>query len=286
MLPEQDRKMLAKHPGRLTPAGQAQPEHDGRVGLSTMAPMLLFLGLITWGMSTLGGMLADWLATVISVLGAIISVLAVLGTLSERKAIPTAHAHHGRYFCGPDFDEIARAALARARSAIEQVQESTVVRDGLLDTIDNAVVLPEQLWQIAKSLHAQTELRAHQASLGDSPFTAAVEAAIKPQRRALELSVADTERRIAGLEAYALRVRAADDAFLERRRLRRVLERNDDYRELVAQISDSGTDELQQLNEQADSVAKTFAESLSLAGEAGQALVLPADNGSSTSPKE
>src|SRR4051794_20478575 len=107
--------MLAKYPDRLTPAGQAVPEYDGKMGLSTVAPLLLFYGLITWGLSALGGMFAGWLATVIAVLGGIFSVLVVLGTLSERKTVPPAHVHHGRYLCGSDFDETARTALARAR---------------------------------------------------------------------------------------------------------------------------------------------------------------------------
>jgi hypothetical protein len=244
----------------------------------------IFFGLITWGLSALGGLLVSWLATAVWILGGVFALLAVLGTLSERRTLPMTHVHHGRYLCEADFDETALTALARARSAIAQVQESTVNREGLLDTIDNAVVLPEQLWQIAKSLRAQTELRAHQSSLGDGPFTAAVEAAIGPQRRALGLSVADTERRVTSLEAYARRVREADEAFGEGHRLQRVLERNDDYRELVAQISDSGTDELQQLTDQADSVANAFAESLTLAVAAGQALVLPADGEDRSEP--
>jgi hypothetical protein len=75
-------------------------------------------------------------------------------------------------------------------------------------------------------------------------------------------------------------VRAADDAYFEEQRLQQILERNDDYRTLVARISDSGADELQQLIDQADSVAKTLAESLNLASIAGQALVLPEDGAS------
>src|SRR5688572_14379907 len=123
MLPEQDRELLAKNPGKLIPAGHAASEHDGP-GISILVPVLLFFGLITWGLSALGGLLAGWLATVIWVLGGVMSSLAVLGTLSERKTVPMAQVHHGRYLCGPDFDQTARMALARARRAIAQVQES------------------------------------------------------------------------------------------------------------------------------------------------------------------
>jgi len=282
MLPKRVRERLANNGASLIPAGHDAPEPDRWAGIPVLILLALFYGLFALITSLLGWLDEDGLTFVSMVCGG----FGFFVMTSERRGAQLVWEYHRRYLCEADFDETALTALARARSAVARVQESTVNREGLLDTIDNAVVLPEQIWKIAVSLHNQTELRTHQESLGDGPFTAAVEAAIEPQRRAIEMSVADTERRIASLEAYAQRVRAADEAFLEGQRLHRVLERNDDYRRLVAKIDDSGADELRRLTDQADSVAKALTESLTLAGAAGQALVLPEDDGDGTSPEE
>src|SRR3954468_9254406 len=145
MLPARDRRKLAENWGALTPACREVPE--SRWG---MASGLVFYLLVVWGLSVLGGMFASELPAGIWAIGGFI---AVADRVSKHKIKSLAREHRGHYLHGADFDVIARTALARARSAIDQVQKSTVNREGLLD-IDNAVVLPEQLWQFAVSLHA------------------------------------------------------------------------------------------------------------------------------------
>src|SRR5256885_9206976 len=55
-----------------------------------------------------------------------------------------------RYLTAEDLDDEARALLVRTQGAIDAVLQSEVHKEGLLDSVDNAVTLPHQEWEIAQ----------------------------------------------------------------------------------------------------------------------------------------
>ncbi len=181
-----------------------------------------------------------------------------------------------RYVLPEDLDAPARDLLARVQRAIDTVEESMVNREGLLDSIDNAVTLPRQEWEIAQVLARQSRLRARDAErAGDE--VPEVEAALRPLRAKLELSVRAVTRRVEALERYAERAVAADEALRAQRRLEELTR---DAHEYDALLADSARDELavpaiERLTEQGDALVRALRERLAAAAEAGGDLPPP-----------
>lgn len=179
-----------------------------------------------------------------------------------------------RYLTPEDLDEEGRALLARVQGAVDAVQESEVNKEGLLDTVDNAVTLPRQEWEIAQVLARQAKLRGEQRELVDAGAAPEVEAAMRPLRHKLELSVRAVTRRIEALESYAERTRAADEAFRAQRSLDALSERAEEYDELLADSvrEDLAVPAIERLAEQSDHVVRTLRSRLAEAAEAGGEL--------------
>jgi hypothetical protein len=102
-----------------------------------------------------------------------------------------------RVVTAEDLDGHGREMLARTQRAIDAVLSSRVHRDGVLDRIHNEVLLPETEWQIARRLRELTHLRAQHAGRSGAD-------------EALDQVDQDVTRHVAMLEAYAVRVAAAD----------------------------------------------------------------------------
>jgi hypothetical protein len=165
-----------------------------------------------------------------------------------------------RYLTPEDLDEEARALLGRVQGAVEAVQESQVNREGLLDRIENAVTLPLQEWEIAQVLARQARLRDQQREILAAGAGPEVEAAMRPLREKLELSVQAVTRRIEALERYAQRTRAADEAFRAQRHLDTLAELAAEYDELVAGSvrEDLAVPAIDRLTEQSDELVRTL----------------------------
>lgn len=189
----------------------------------------------------------------------------------EVKAARAARYYHRRYVLPSDLDREGQQLVVRARAAVRTVLESEVNRHGMLDTIANQIVFPQQIWEIAWMAHQQTVLRAEQRSVSRSEMTAVLAAVVGPQREAIERSAAEIGRRVELLEQYAQRVRAADSALVAQR----MMARNDRYRDLLAQTHDRQG--IQELADEAGRMATQLESSVHAAVEAGQALALPRD---------
>lgn len=111
-----------------------------------------------------------------------LAVLVALGTPSVSLDLRRARElerRRDRYLTLEDFDDEGRALLARVQTAIDAVRDSQVNREGLLDSVDNAVTLPRQEWEIAQVLAKQSKLRAEQEEMAAADTIPEVEAALR-----------------------------------------------------------------------------------------------------------
>ncbi|GAA2100677.1 hypothetical protein [Actinomadura alba] len=129
------------------------------------------------------------------------------------RAARLSRKYHGRYVVATDLDPDAKILLQRAQSAISTVLDSRVNRDGLLDDMDNALMLPAEEWEIAQALVAQSRMWAEQRDLRASALTPLQKARFKPQREALRSAQESVVKRVQALEEYAERALAADAAY-------------------------------------------------------------------------
>lgn len=178
-----------------------------------------------------------------------------------------------RYLVPEDFDGQAQALLVRVQDAIGTVLESEVNQAGLLDSVDNAVTLPRQEWEIAQVLVRQSRLRAEQDE-AMAPALPAVEAALRPLRRKLDLSVQAATRRVESLERYADRTRAADEVLRAQRQLDALAERAHVYDELLAESvrDDLALPAIERLSGQSDELLQMLRSRLVEAAEAAEAV--------------
>lgn len=236
-----------------------------------LAPLTV-LGIGVLGSPLLGSL---WLIGL-----GMLAVLVALGTPSVSLDLRRARElerRRDRYLTPQDFDDEGRAMLSRVQAAVDAVRDSEVNREGLLDSVDNAVTLPRQEWEIAQVLARQSKLRAEQEELGGGAMLPEVEAAMAPLRAKLEVSVEAVTRRVEALERYAERVRAADEVLHAQRRLEAIAEKAHEYDELVADTvrDDLALPAIERLTEQSDELVRTLRERLAKAAEAGGELPPP-----------
>ncbi|MEV0621672.1 hypothetical protein AB0I81_50660 [Nonomuraea sp. NPDC050404] len=166
----------------------------------------------------------------------------------------------GRYVIPAELDDAALDLVARARRAVEDVSTSRVHRQGLLDAIANDVVLPQHMWDIARLVRTQADLRAEQAeALAQEVMTPELTAVLGPQQEALRRSVAAVTERVWELEVYAARVREADAAL----RASELQRSNDRYLDLLAQTGD--TEGVHTLTAQADALTQSLRKAITAA---------------------
>ncbi|MCW2918104.1 MAG: hypothetical protein JWN52_6172 [Actinomycetia bacterium] len=216
-------------------------------------------------------------------LGAVMLIPLALVALMSRQVSEDAYRaralrlRRDRYLTPEELDEDGQALLSRVQTAIDAVQDSEVNREGLLDTVDNAVTLPQQEWEIAQVLARQSALRDEQSELLGEGIEPEVEAAMQPLREKLDLSVRAVTRRIEALEHYADRTRAADQAFRAHHQLTEITARAHVYDELVADTvrDDLAVPAIQRLAEQSDELVRTLRSRLTEATEAATELPAP-----------
>jgi hypothetical protein len=188
----------------------------------------------------------------------------------ERDVYEHARRHDGRYFLPEDFDEQAGQVLGRAQRAIGTVLRSHVNAEGLLDDARNAVMLPEQEWEIARLLAKLSMLRAEHRELIARGIAPEVAAVVRPLQSALDASEAAVVARVEALERYAGHVAEAERAYHARGQIETLRARLPHYEELLAE---SGADalavpEIERLAQDADDVERALRRSVSSAHEA------------------
>ncbi|WP_113703130.1 hypothetical protein, partial [Nonomuraea lactucae] len=188
----------------------------------------------------------------------------------ERAVYEQARWYDGRYLLPEDFDDAARAVLGRAQRAIGTVLRSHVNAEGLLDDARNAVLLPEQEWEIARLLAKLSALRAEHRELLTRGVAPEVAAVVEPLERALADSEAAVVARVEALERYARHVADAERAYHARSQIEELRARLPRYEELLAE---SGADalavpEIERLAQDADQLERLLRRSVSSAHEA------------------
>ncbi|AQZ60832.1 unnamed protein product [[Actinomadura] parvosata subsp. kistnae] len=183
---------------------------------------------------------------------------------SERAAFAQLRWYEGRYVLVDDLDVPAAALLVRARRAIATVTGSRVNADGLLDDVRNAVMLPEQEWEIARLLAKLSALRGTYAEAGAPGFEAVA--------RALRDSEAAVLARVEALERYAAGVADAERAYVTQVRIEELRSRAHQYEDLAAE---AGADafavpELERLAAEAARLARALRRPPGNAGETGE----------------
>ncbi|MGW0481714.1 hypothetical protein [Nonomuraea sp. NPDC003214] len=188
----------------------------------------------------------------------------------ERAVYEQARWYEGRYLLPGDFDEDAARMLARAQRAIGTVLRSHVNAEGLLDDARNAVILPEQEWELARLLAKLSALRAEHRELMERGIAPEVAAVVRPLDAALAGSEAAILARVEALERYARHVADAERAYHARAQIEELRARLPRYEELLAE---SGADalavpELDRLSEDAEDVERALRRSVTSAHEA------------------
>jgi hypothetical protein len=181
-----------------------------------------------------------------------------------RNAVP----YRDRFVVVAELPAPACALLERARRSVNVVRRSLVAQRRLLDDVANEVLLPHQVWEIARLLRTQAELQAEQDRARQGVVTPELLAVLEPQQEALNRSVAAVTARVEGLERYARRVQEADAAL----KARDALDNNDKYRELLARTDDE--EGMRALAAHGDALEQTLVRSVREAIEAGRTLAL------------
>jgi hypothetical protein len=183
---------------------------------------------------------------------------------TTRRRLRLAKAHADRYILPEDLDYPCQMLLRRAQNAVEAILHSKVHRAGLIDTIENQVSLPEEIWQIAHRLRRLSSMHAEHGRLIPRELPAGMEDAFKPYTSALDAAWSSLSQRIRHLEGYAKQVLKADKVYHAHLRLEALAAKTPEYQRLIA---DTVRDELayeriRELADQAAHVRKLFEESI------------------------
>lgn len=306
---------LAEAPARrLVPFGAPPPDvvpaprkrretvftPEGRRAVIRLATMAAFLAatMTSWvlavaahdpGLSVVGlAALLVWINRLIAA-GSALNAAGAAGWRHRRPTADPSHpewdglhavtAYHRRYVSPRrDMDAQARAVWARACDAATRLEESEVVRLGLVDSVQVATVLPYHLWEVAERLARLSALRVqHKAILrGVDPDDPDVATLLAPQLRTQEVADADIEQRVRQLEVFTGLVGQADAARRRERAVTKLATLNESHAELLAHIGQSAGNEAltEQMTVDVQTIIDQADEAVRQANEAGRSLVL------------
>jgi hypothetical protein len=279
-----------RHGGRDDAYGQDDvgPVRPPGLRLAVSAIVGVMAVLLGAGLTSAGPFAADltFLALLIglpcAVTGGLHLLRVAIGPAPERPwGRPGAAVAYRRRYIVPELDlqEDELARWQRASQAARSIRASEAVCLGLINSVEVTVVLPYHLWDIAERLALLSAPARRQAAiLRDLDVSDPdVRVVLEPQRRAHDLAVADIERRIGRLEAFAALAARADAARKRRRALEELSALNADYEDLLVRLGD-GENALAAAGRPADELRAMAAEAddaVRLANEAGRALILP-----------
>ncbi|MFC6682038.1 hypothetical protein ACFQE7_39945 [Nonomuraea ferruginea] len=196
---------------------------------------------------------------------------------ATRRRLALAYEYANYYILPEDLDYPCQVLLRRAQRAAEAILGSQVHREGLIDTIDNRVTLPEEVWQIAQRLRKLSAMHAEHGKLVPRELPTGLKDAFKPYSTALDAAWTSLSKRVRNLEQYAKQVVKADRVFHAHRRLEALAARTPDYQELIADTvrDDMARAHLRELTDQAAHARKLFEESIHQARQAAGELLRP-----------
>ncbi|WP_344582311.1 hypothetical protein [Nonomuraea roseoviolacea] len=200
------------------------------------------------------------------------------GRRDVRQRVRLAREYSAHYVLPEDLDYPCQRLLRRAQDAVDAVLSSAVHRAGFIDTIDNQVTLPEEVWQIAQRLARLSAMHAEHRRLVPRVLPSGLEDAFRPYTTALDAAWTSLSRRVRHLEEYARQVTRADQVYHAHQRLETLAARTPDYQLLVADTvrDDLAHRHIRELGEQARQVRRLFEESVLQARRtAGELLRTP-----------
>lgn len=197
---------------------------------------------------------------------------------AARRRLRLAYENAQGYVLPEDLDPPCQGLLRRAQDAVHAILNSRVQRAGFIDTINNQVTLPEEVWQIAQRLANLSRMHAEHNRLVPHDMPSGMEEAFKPYTSALDAAWTSLSKRVKQLERYARQVQQADRVFQAHQRLEALAERTHEYQALVADTlrDDLATRHIKELADQARNARKLFEESIAQARQtAGELLRNP-----------
>ncbi|RSN04338.1 hypothetical protein DMB42_32265 [Nonomuraea sp. WAC 01424] len=192
-----------------------------------------------------------------------------------KRRLRLANTYADRFILPEDLDRPCQMLLRRAQDAAEAVLNSKVHKAGLIDSVENQVSLPEEIWQISHRLRRLSSMHAEHGRLIPRELPPGMEDAFKPYTSALDTAWTSLSHRVRHLEKYAKQVLKADKVFHAHRRLEALAAKTPEYQQLLA---DTVRDELaheriRELADQAAHVRKLFEESVMQARQAAGELL-------------
>ncbi|MCF6474542.1 hypothetical protein FAF44_40100 [Nonomuraea sp. MG754425] len=239
--------------------------------LALPAFLLLVLYLVGWPGAIIAGMgvglmaLLRWMA-------------ADSAHRATRRRLHLAREHANQYVLPEDLDYPCQQLLRRAQNAVEVIMRSSVHKAGLIDSIDNQVSLPEEVWQIAQRLRKLSSMHAEQGRIIPRELPPGMEEAFTPYTKALDAAWTSLSQRVRHLEKYAKQVLKADKAYHAHLRLEKLAAKTPEYQQLIAETvrDDLAHERILELSDQAAHVRKLFEESILQARQtAGELLRAP-----------
>ncbi|MEU2086620.1 hypothetical protein ABZ569_32710 [Streptomyces albus] len=195
----------------------------------------------------------------------------------HRRAV--RRAAQGRFLLLDMLTGESRDLLGRALEAGQKVLASAAHRQGQLDQQRNNVVLPAQLWALARDLEEHQRLS---ATLPAEVSTAEGERAREASRAALRQYLESAEHRVVALEEYARQAdridalkRQLDNEMREHEQLART---HSEILNLLARAEADGmaVEESEQLSAEAAQLSRSLADAVEAARDAA-AVALPVD---------
>ncbi|TDD46311.1 hypothetical protein E1286_21325 [Nonomuraea terrae] len=194
---------------------------------------------------------------------------------STRRRLHLARAHADRYILPEDLDHPCQMLLRRAQNAVDAILNSKVHKAGLIDSIDNQVSLPEELWEVAQRLRRLSAMHTEHGRLVPRELPPGMEDAFKPYTSALDAAWTSLTHRVRHLEKYAKQVLKADKVYHTHKRLEALAAKTPEYQRLIADTvrDDLAKQHIKELSDQAAHVRRMFEESIVQARQAAGELL-------------
>lgn len=194
---------------------------------------------------------------------------------STKRRLRLAQVHANQYILPEDLDYPCQMLLRRAQNAVEAIMRSKVHKAGLIDSIENQVSLPEEIWQIAQRLRRLSSMHAEHGKIIPRELPPGMEDAFRPYTSALDAAWTSLSQRVRHLEKYAKQVLKADKVYHAHQRLERLADKTPEYQQLLAEnVRDELAHErIRELSDQAAHVRKLFEESIMQARQAAGELL-------------
>jgi hypothetical protein len=213
---------------------------------------------------------------------AVTLVFFLRGPVTAAAAARARRRYRGRFVDPASLDSPSRQLLQRAQAAIAAVLSSAVHQAGQLDDAANVAVLSAHEWDIAQLLSDASRLRAEHvritaAAPREAPDVAAM---AQPQKEILVQVGRAVTARVEAIEAYASRVRDADDAYRSWQQSLGLAGLNDRFLDLLARTAADrqASDQITGLAGQARIAEQEFRGTLLDARTAADPIALSAAN--------